>query len=283
MSLRIESWHPRIDNKEMKRSILNITPAPRIGLLITCLADLLRPTTVLSTSRLLASVGCRVIVPSQQTCCGQPFYNGGDIVNARALARRTIAQFDAFDYIVAPSGSCIGMLKKHYPALFAGDPAWERRAKDFAARCFEITNFLVNVREPERLTMKTHDSDGASYGTVTYHDSCSGLRELGIHDQPRFLLERVMGIGIAEMPHSNVCCGFGGAFCIEYPALSTRIVSNKVANIETVGANTLLGGDLGCLFNIAGRLQRMQSPIKVYHVAEVLAGMSGIPSICHQE
>nr|VFK45955.1 MAG: L-lactate dehydrogenase complex protein LldE [Candidatus Kentron sp. TC] len=265
----------------MEKRAPNITHAPRVGLLITCLADLLRPTTVSSTMRLLAAVGCRVMLPRQQTCCGQPFYNAGDIVNARALARRVVAQFDGFDYIVAPSGSCIGMLKKYYPALFADDPAWGPRARDFAERCFEITSFLVDIRGAERPCMTTHDSDDASYGTVTYHDSCSGLRELGIHGQPRFLLARMMGIRIAEMPDSNVCCGFGGAFCIEYPELSTRIVSNKVANVETVGANTLLGGDLGCLFNIAGRLKRMKSPIKVYHVAEALAGMSGIPSICH--
>nr|VFK53494.1 MAG: L-lactate dehydrogenase complex protein LldE [Candidatus Kentron sp. TUN]VFK54453.1 MAG: L-lactate dehydrogenase complex protein LldE [Candidatus Kentron sp. TUN]VFK54838.1 MAG: L-lactate dehydrogenase complex protein LldE [Candidatus Kentron sp. TUN] len=251
---------------------------PRIGLFITCLADFFRPTTSLSTAKLLSSAGCRVEIPKGQTCCGQPAYNNGDIVNARALAQRLITQFEGFDYIVAPSGSCVGMLKKHYPTLFTHDPVWGPQARRFAERCFEITGFLVDVCGVEKLDI-THSEDAAAYGVVTYHDSCSGLRELGIHHQPRILLARLKGLEMREMVHPNMCCGFGGTFCVKYPEISTRMVSNKVANIRKTDANTLVGGDLGCLFNIAGRLERMNDPIKVYHVAEVLAGMSHIPAI----
>jgi len=269
-----------VGQKEMEKRSFNTVPAPRVGLFITCLADFLRSTTGFATAKLLASRGYRVQVPTRQTCCGQPAYNGGDIINARAIAERVIMQFDGFDYVVAPSGSCVGMLKKHYPILFSGDPVWEPRVRRFGARCFEITSFLVDICGKPKLTihgeLTNHETD---HGVVTYHDSCSGLRELGIHTQPRILLGRVMGIEIQETIHTNMCCGFGGAFCVKYPEISTRMVSNKVANIQAVGANTLLGGDLGCLFNIAGRLKRINSPIKVYHVAEVLAGMTGIPAI----
>nr|VFJ87128.1 MAG: L-lactate dehydrogenase complex protein LldE [Candidatus Kentron sp. LFY]VFJ90272.1 MAG: L-lactate dehydrogenase complex protein LldE [Candidatus Kentron sp. LFY] len=263
----------------MQKRLSNASGAPRVGLFITCLADLLRPTTGFSTSTLLASAGCRVEVPERQTCCGQPAYNGGDIVNARALARQVIMQFEGFDYIVAPSGSCMGMLKRHYRTLFSQDPTWGARAREFGDRCFEITAFLADIRAVDALNV-TGSRNPGDYGTVTYHDSCSGLRELGIRDQPRVLLARA-GIGVREMKDGNMCCGFGGAFCIEYPEISTRMVSNKVADIEKTGANTLLGGDLGCLFNIAGRLKRMRSTIRVYHVTEVLTGMTHIPAIAH--
>nr|VFK78636.1 MAG: L-lactate dehydrogenase complex protein LldE [Candidatus Kentron sp. SD] len=267
----------------MAKRLSNTASAPRVGLFITCLADLFRPTTGFATAKLLASAGYRVEAPKGQICCGQPAYNGGDIVNARALARRVITQFEKFDYIVAPSGSCATMLKRYYPALFTGDLAWAQRVRDFSERCFEITSFLADIHGMNGLGITTHSRSIGHYGRVTYHDSCSGLRELGIHDQPRALLNHVAEIGMEEMVSSNVCCGFGGVFCIEYPEISARMVSNKIANIEAVGANTLFGGDLGCLFNIAGRLKRMKSAIKVYHVAEVLAGMSHIPAIPDRE
>nr|VFJ76778.1 MAG: L-lactate dehydrogenase complex protein LldE [Candidatus Kentron sp. FW] len=260
----------------MEKAISNLGASPRVGLFITCLADFFRPTTGFSTAKLLASSGCRVEVPKGQTCCGQPAYNNGDIASARALAKRVITQFEGFDYIVAPSGSCVGMMKRHYPVLFADDREWGPRVARFSERCFEIVSFLTDVRgiggadKPNRI----HPGNTADYGVVTYHDSCSGLRELGIRDQPRVLLSRVMGMEIAEMAHPGMCCGFGGTFCVKYPEISTRMVSNKVTKIQKIGADTLLGGDLGCLFNIAGRLARMKSPVKVYHVAEVLAGMT---------
>nr|VFK31056.1 MAG: L-lactate dehydrogenase complex protein LldE [Candidatus Kentron sp. MB]VFK77282.1 MAG: L-lactate dehydrogenase complex protein LldE [Candidatus Kentron sp. MB] len=265
------------------------TPAPRVGLFITCLADIFRPSIGFSTVKLLRAAGCRVEVPRGQTCCGQPAYNGGDNRNARALARQVVSRFEGYDYVVLPSGSCAGMLKRHYPVLFAEDPVWASRMQRFAERCFEVTGFLVDVCGVgadigAKAGIGLGDGDmemidpSSDYGVVTYHDSCSGLRELGIHAQPRRLLER-RGIEVREMAHLTKCCGFGGAFCMEYPALSVHMVSNKIAKLEKTGADTLLGGDLGCLLNIAGQLKRKGSPIRVYHVVEALAGIAGLSAI----
>ena len=246
--------------------------APRVALFVTCLVDLYRPNVGFATVKLLEEAGCTVEVPDAQTCCGQPAYNSGDAADARAIARQVIAAFEGFDYVVGPSGSCIGMLREHYPRLFPTDAAWRGRAQALAERCHEILGFLRDVLGVE--------SVGARYpGAVTYHDSCSGLRELGVHAQPRKLLAGVAGLSLEEMTDSNVCCGFGGTFCVKYPEISARMVSDKVDNVRASGAGTLLGGDLGCLLNIAGRLKRQGSPVKVYHVAEVLAGTHGTPPI----
>lgn len=243
-----------------------MSKTPKVGLFVTCLVDLMRPSVGFASVALLERAGCEVHVPSGQTCCGQPAYNNGDDDNARAIAERVIAAFESFDYVVVPSGSCAGMLKKHYPELFDDDPAWRQRALDFAERCRELTSFLVQV-------MDYRPGDDVSYrGTATYHDSCSGLRELGIKEQPRQLLSGVAELQLEEMQDAEVCCGFGGTFCVKYPDISVKMVSDKVANIANTSADTLLAGDLGCLLNIAGRLKRMGSDVKVLHVAEVLAG-----------
>lgn len=206
-----------------------------------------------------------------QTCCGQPAYNSGDRTDAIAIARNTIETFEDYDYIVAPSGSCAGMLKKHYPALFK-DGDWQDRAEAFSAKVHELMSFLVDVMGMEKVAAR-HE------GTVTYHDSCSGLRELKVRDQPRRLLATVSGLKLKEMRDSDVCCGFGGTFCVKYPDISNKIVTEKAANIDASGAETLLAGDLGCLMNMAGKLQREGSNVKVRHVAEVLAGLDDKPAI----
>ncbi len=244
---------------------------PRVGLFVTCLVDLFRPSVGFAAVKLLRDAGCRVEVPVQ-TCCGQPAYNSGDMRDARAIARQVIAAFEDHEYVVAPSGSCAGMLKEHYPRLFEAEAAWRGRAEALAARCHELLGFLHDV-----LGVRGVSSSYA--GTVTYHDSCSGLRELGIKTQARRLLESVDSLAMAEMEDSEVCCGFGGLFCVKYPQVSERMVADKVANVHGCEADTLLGGDLGCLLNIAGRLKRVSSPVKVYHVAEVLAGMRDTPPI----
>ncbi|HXH03360.1 MAG TPA: (Fe-S)-binding protein [Candidatus Competibacteraceae bacterium] len=247
-------------------------PAPRVALFVTCLVDLFRPAVGFAAVKLLEDAGCRIEVPAAQTCCGQPAFNSGDRRHSQALARQVIAVFEGYDYVVVPSGSCGGMIKTHYPELFADDPAWQSRAAALAARTFELVSFLVDVRGLERVQ--------ACYpGTVTYHDSCSGLRELGVKGQPRKLLGSVEGLRLTEMEDCEVCCGFGGTFCVKYPEISNRMVSDKVANIRACGAGTLLAGDLGCLLNMAGKLKREGSPIQVRHVAEVLAGMSDTPAI----
>lgn len=245
---------------------------PRVALFVTCLVDLFRPTVGFSAVKLLEEAGCDVEVPPQQTCCGQPAFNSGDRKDARAIAEQVIAAFEAYDYVVIPSGSCGGMIKAHYPELFAGDAAWEPRAVALAARSFELVSFLVDV-----LGVTTTHARLA--GSVTYHDSCSGLRELGIREQPRRLLAAVDGLTLTEMKDADACCGFGGAFCVKYPDLSNAIVEKKIANVEASGAATLLAGDLGCLMNMAGKLKRQGSTIEVRHVAEVLAGLTDAPAI----
>jgi len=251
------------------------TKAPiRVGLFATCLVDLIRPRIGFAAAKLLEDAGCVVEVPLQ-TCCGQPAFNSGDRKTARQIAAQTIAAFENYDYVVVPSGSCAGQIIVHYPELFDGDAAWSPRAKALAAKTFELTVFLNDV-----LKAVPHARfDGA----VTYHDSCSGLRELGIKAQPRKLLAGVAGLTIVEMKDPDVCCGFGGTFCVKYPDVSNKIVEKKTANIAASGAETLLAGDLGCLMNMAGKLSREGRPVKVRHIAEVLADMGDEPAIGEPE
>ena len=244
----------------------------RVGLFVTCLVDLFRPTVGFATVALLERAGCEVDVPAAQTCCGQPAYNAGDRADTKAIARAVIAAFEPYDATVAPSGSCAGMIKRHYPSLFADEPAWAERAERLAARTFELVSFLVDE-------CGVSSVEARHPGTVTYHDSCSGLRELGIRAQPRRLLATVEGLQLAELSAPEVCCGFGGTFCIKYPDISTRMVSDKTSDIAETGAETVLAGDLGCLLNIAGRLSREGSGVRVRHVAEVLADMGDRPAI----
>lgn len=241
-----------------------MTEAPcRVGLLATCLVDLFRPAVGFAAADLLERAGCRVDAPPQ-TCCGQPGYNSGDFDTARAVARQVVETFEGYEYVVAPSGSCAGMVRRHYPKLFEDEPAWRRRAEALAERTWELVSFLVDVRGVEEV-------DARCDGVATYHDSCSGLRELGIEAQPRRLLRTVRGLSLAEMADTRECCGFGGTFCVKYPDISLRMVDNKIAAADATGAGLLLGGDMGCLLNIAGRLARRGSPLAVRHVAEVLA------------
>jgi L-lactate dehydrogenase complex protein LldE len=251
----------------------NVQVRPRVGLFVTCLVDLYRPTVGFAAIRLLERAGCRVEVPRAQTCCGQPAYNSGDRATAKDLARGILAAFGGFDYVVVPSGSCGGMLRKHLPSLFEDDPNLRRQADALGARTFELVSFLTDV-----MGVRTVDTQFA--GTATYHDACSGLRELGVKAQPRALLASVAGLTLTEMADPELCCGFGGTFCVKYPEISVRMVSDKTRDIAASGADTLLAGDLGCLLNMAGRLTREGSAVKVRHIAEVLAGMTGqVPAI----
>ncbi len=245
---------------------------PRVGLFVTCLVDLFRPSVGFAAVKLLEAAGCTVEVPRAQTCCGQPAYNSGDQADTRAVAAGVIAAFSGYDYVVAPSGSCAAMIREHYPGLFAGNPALEEKAAALAARTYELTSFLTDVRGLKKV-------DAAFAGRVTYHDGCSGLRELGIRDQPRALLGTVEGLDLTELVESEACCGFGGTFCVKYPEISNTMVSDKAERIEQSGADTLLAGDLGCLLNMAGKLSRTGAKVRVRHVAEVLAGMTDEPAI----
>ena len=247
------------------------SPKPRVGLFVTCLVDLMRPSVGFAAVKLLEDAGCIVTVPSQ-TCCGQPAFNSGDRATTKTIAAQVMDAFEGVDYIVTPSGSCGGTLAKHYPELFADDPNMADKAQKFAQKCHELISFLTDILGVSSVS--------ASYkGTATYHDSCSGLRELGILSQPRRLLASVEGLTLTEMNENDVCCGFGGTFAVKYGEISNSIVEQKTQNIKNTGAHLLLAGDLGCLMNMAGKLSRQGSDIQVRHVAEVLAGMTNHPPI----
>ena len=239
----------------------------RVALFVTCLVYLFRPTVGFAAVKLLEGAGCTVEVPRAQTCCGQPAYNSGDRADAKAIAMQVFDAFADYDHVVAPSGSCAGMIRVHYPELFADDPVNLARAQALAPHSWELISFLVDVCGIEKVTAHWDR-------VVTYHDACSGLRELGIKLQPRQLLASVAGLRLKELPGAEVCCGFGGTFCVKYPEISDKMVTDKEADIVATGAEAVLSGDLGCLLNIAGKLFRHGRRIEVRHIAEVLAGVT---------
>ena len=239
----------------------------RVGLFVTCLVDLMRPSIGFAALRLLEAGGAEVYVPPTQTCCGQPGYNSGDRAGALPLARKVVAEFEACDFLAAPSGSCSGMIRTHYADLFAGDAAWSVRAAALADKTYELTDFLTRVLKVDAVP------GGAYRGRITYHDSCSGLREMGVKAQPRALLGAMPGVELVEMSECETCCGFGGAFAVKYGEIATRLADNKCEHIAQSGAGAVVLGDLGCMLHIEGRLRRRgDDATKVLHVAEVLAG-----------
>jgi L-lactate dehydrogenase complex protein LldE len=245
----------------------------RVALFVTCLVDLFRPTIGFAAVKLLEAAGCTVEVPRAQTCCGQPAYNSGDRADTKAIALQVLEAFSGYDHVVAPSGSCAGMIRVHYPELFAGDPVNLPRAQELATRSWELVSFLVDVCGMHRVDVEWRRD-------VTYHDACSGLRELGIKTQPRRLLASVSGLRLKELARAEVCCGFGGTFCVKYPEISDKMVTEKADDIAATGAEAVLAGDLGCLLNVAGKLYRQGRRIEIRHIAEVLAGMAGdVPPI----
>jgi len=239
----------------------------RVGLFVTCLVDLMRPSIGFAAIRLLEAGGAEVFVPPTQTCCGQPAYNSGDRADTIALARKVIAEFERCDYLVAPSGSCAGMIRTHYGELFADDATWSPRVAALAQKTYELTDFLHNVLKLDRVP-------GTFRGTITYHDSCAGLREMGVKAQPRALLARMDGVRVTEMAECEMCCGFGGTFAVKFGEISSRLADNKCQHIVNSGAEMVVLGDLGCMLNIEGRLRRRGDATRVMHIAEVLAGES---------
>ncbi len=245
---------------------------PRVGLFVTCLVDLMRPSVGFAAARLIEDAGCTVVVPPGQTCCGQPAYNAGDAKTARDLALQTIRAFEGCDFVVAPSGSCAATLRLHYPAMFKGRGDIEFEVKAFAERVHELTHFLANVRGRT-------ETNARFEGRVVHHDACAGLRELGIKSAPRRLLSAVSGLELVEVPDTTACCGFGGLFSVKYPEVSTAIADKRIADLSSPAPDLVTAGDLGCLMHLAGRLRRTGNPLPCRHVAEVLAGELSDPPI----
>ncbi|MBL8430287.1 MAG: (Fe-S)-binding protein [Dechloromonas sp.] len=238
----------------------------RLALYVTCLVDLMRPSVGFAALRLLEATGAEVIVPESQTCCGQPAWNAGNRPLAVDLAKKAIAELEGFDHVVIPSGSCADQIRNVYPQLLGDDPLWGPRVRGVAERTFELSQYLAEVAEGGFIAADFP-------GSVTYHDSCKGLRGLGIKRQPRELLHKACGLTLKEMPDCEECCGFGGAFSVKFGDVSTQIVDRKCDAIAAVGADSVVGGDLGCLINIEGRLRRRgDETTRVLHIAEVLAG-----------
>ena len=247
------------------------TDRPRVALFATCLVDFFRPQIGFAAAKLIEQSGCDVEVPLQ-TCCGQPAYNAGDEKDAVALARNVVQTFLPYDYVVVPSGSCAGMIRIHYPRLFKNDPEWEAHAQILADKTHELFSFLVNVRGVGAV-------DAECLGVAAYHDSCSSLRENGVAREPRLLLSSVRGLSVRDFKDTEVCCGFGGLFSVKFPEISTRMADDKIADGKNVGARMIVGGDLGCLLHLAGRLSRRGERLRVRHAAEVLANMCDEPAL----
>jgi L-lactate dehydrogenase complex protein LldE len=242
-----------------------MTENRKVTLFIQCLVDVMYPEVGEAMLKIFRKLDIAVDCPVDQTCCGQPAFNSGYHRQARVAARKFIQLFEDAQSIVCPSGSCVHMVRHHYPDLFHDDPAWLRRAESIRDKTFELTEYLVDV-------LGVEDLDARFDGKITYHDSCHPLRGLGIMDQPRKLISKVDGAEFIEMQNSDQCCGFGGAFAVKYPEISTAMVEDKVKNIIATGADTVVGVDMSCLMNIQGLLSRKKSEVKIMHIAELLAG-----------
>ncbi|MGE5443545.1 MAG: (Fe-S)-binding protein [Ignavibacteriales bacterium] len=252
----------KVKNPTNDKSHKNI----KASLFITCLVDLFFPQIGESMVTILRELGVEVDFPEDQTCCGQPSFNSGFQGDARAIARRFLSIFNQDDnrYIICPSGSCTSMVRVFYKELFKGNPQMLEIIHKVSSRTYEFSEFLVNVLKAEDI--------GATYtGKVTYHDSCHLLRELRVKDEPRKLIKSVKGVEFIEMNLHDACCGFGGTFSIKFPDVSASILDEKIENIIKSGADTIISSDMGCLMQIGGALSRRGIPVKVLHIAELLA------------
>jgi L-lactate dehydrogenase complex protein LldE len=238
----------------------------QVALFATCIVNTMRPRVGFAALKLLEDAGYDVVVPENQTCCGQPNFNSGDREGTRQMARHFLKTFKDYDYVVVPSGSCGGMVHKHYPELFDPSEAEHAPLSALAGRTYELMSFLTGIAGVEKVSASCNRK-------VTYHDSCAGLRELKVKQQPRDLLNTVEGLELVEMKEPEVCCGFGGLFCVKYSDISGDMVEKKADDVVTTGADLVAMGDVGCLLNVEGRLNRRGEKIEAVHVAEVLAGM----------
>lgn len=240
-----------------------------IGLFVSCLVDLTRPSVGFAAVKLLEAGGCKVTVPSQ-SCCGQPAYNSGCKGEAKEIAKATIEAFKGCDKVVVPSASCAGMLKYHVKTLFEGsqqadeDPEWAKAAQELSNRIYELTDFLYSEVGLEQVEPEFN-------GKIAYHESCSARREMKLQ-APLKLLNTIKGAEIIDLPANEECCGFGGLFSVKFDEISNAMVETKINHIKNANIDILTGVDLGCLMNIGGKLTKQGHDIEVFHIAEVLAG-----------
>lgn len=234
----------------------------KVSLFITCMCDLLTPEVGKATVELLERFGCEVDFPPLQTCCGQPAYNSGHLKESKKAMVQIMHTFKASDYVVGPSGSCLGMIKQ-YPKLFAGDEKYEEAAKELAAKSYEVTQFLVRVLNVTKI-------DSTFTGKVTYHASCHMSRILGEREAPIQLLSSIEGLELLKLPRQQDCCGFGGTFSVDQAPISEAMVKEKVKHIHETKAEYVVSADMACLINIKGRLERENSSVKVRHITQIL-------------
>jgi len=253
---------------------VNAPASPNVALFATCLVELFRPAIADAARNLVSKTGARVVLPREQTCCGQPNYNSGDRKGAIRMARHMITTLEKFDAVVAPSGSCAAMIRRHYPALFEEDSRWLARAETLASKTFELTDYLSQRSGHLASPPKPPD-----WGRITYHDGCSGLRELGVKGQPRALLGAATGCELTEMAEAERCCGFGGLFCVKYDAISQAMGRRKLESAERTGAPLLVAGELGCLMHLAGLAKRQGRRLECRHIVEILSGTNDMPAI----
>lgn len=234
----------------------------KVSLFVTCMCDIFSSNVGKDTVELLEKVGCEVDFPEQQTCCGQPAYNSGYLKDSKAAMKQMMKSFKGSEYVVGPSGSCVGMLRE-YPQIFKGDPLWEKEAEALAAKTYELTQFLVDV-------LGVTDVGSNFKGKVTYHPSCHMTRILGVKEAPTILLKNVKGLELIELPIKEDCCGFGGTFAVKNPVISGEMAKEKSRHVSETGAEYLVGGDMACLMNIGGMMRREGKDIKIVHISEIL-------------
>ena len=237
----------------------------RVSFFATCLVDQFFPEVGEAAIRLLRRLGCTVDYPSGQTCCGQPAFNAGHPNEARQMAASLIAACEGSEYVVSPSGSCVGMIRVHYPALFAADPERKAKAEALAAKTYELSEFLVKVLKVDLAAL------GARFeGTVAYHTSCHMTRELGVKAEPLQLLDQIAGLERRDLERAELCCGFGGTFSVKLPEVAVAMADDKLADLEATGAQYLVGADCACLMHLQGRMRRKRMEVEVLHLAQLL-------------
>lgn len=234
----------------------------KVHVFIPCFVDQLFPQTAVNMIRILRKLGCEIIYNKKQTCCGQPAFNAGYWDDCRSVANKFIKDFERAEYIVTPSGSCAGFVRNYYNKLYSGDSKYRKKLP--GARLYEFTEFLTQI-------LHVDDVGAVLKGVATYHDACGALRECNIKDAPRQLLSKVAGLQLLETEDSEVCCGFGGTFAVKFEAISTGMCEQKVLNALHTGAEYIISTDLSCLMHLDGYIRKHEHPLKILHIADVLA------------